>query len=100
MRLYAKKFFRIDETTMQKRITDDSEPPKAESPLSPKAPSGEMWKCKCGREAVGKFCPECGGLKPSLKFIYECHRCGFKTFPSEVPPRFCSRCGSPMGAER
>ena len=44
MRLYAKNFFRIDETTMQKRITDDSEPPKAESPPAPKAPSGEMWK--------------------------------------------------------
>ena len=51
MRLYAKNFFRIDETTMQKRITDDSEPPKAELPPAPKAPSE-----KCGNaNAAGRL---------------------------------------------
>ncbi len=52
------------------------------------------WKCACGAQAVGKFCPECGAKKPEQtpKNAWKC-ACGTTT-----DGKFCPECGSPRPA--
>ena len=88
------------------------------------APSADTWKCECGADSTGKFCPQCGNQKPapapqptangwvckcgtqnSGKFCMECgspmptklkcSQCGFE--PAEgTSPKFCPECGNKM----
>lgn len=78
------------------------------------------WKCTCGAEATGKFCPECGLAKPvndavwtcSCKTVnkgkfctncgakkpagvplYRCSKCGWEPQDLAHPPKFCPECG-------
>ncbi len=38
-----------------------SQPPR---PGAPEAEKGAAWKCACGAESTGNFCPECGARRP------------------------------------
>ncbi|MDP4120265.1 MAG: SPFH domain-containing protein [Bacillota bacterium] len=65
------------------------------APTARTAPSGDNWKCSCGKENTGNFCAECGGKKPEPiddnKWICEC---GAKNLG-----RFCTDCGKPKPAD-
>ena len=88
-------------------------------PAAPAAPAANSWKCaKCGAEATGKFCPECGSPKPAQddrwtcvcgsvntgKFCPNCgakkpavcKKCGWKPEDPAHPPKFCPNCGEPF----
>ena len=53
-----------------------------------KKPEPEGWTCpKCGTHATGKFCPECGTAKPAGEKV--CPKCGAK-----VTGKFCPECGT------
>lgn len=80
--------------------------------------SGDVWKCSCGCETSGKFCPECGQKrpesgwvcscghlnkgkfcsecgkkKPASEPLYRCDKCGWEPEDPKNPPRFCPECG-------
>ncbi len=84
-----------------------------------KTPSKSTWKCSCGAEATGNFCPECGSArpadgwkcpqcgemnkgkfcqncgtkKPEEKKLYRCSKCGWEPEDPANPPKFCPECG-------
>ena len=45
------------------------------------------WKCSCGADVTGNFCPDCGAKKPESNG-WKCS-CG-----AEVTGNFCSNCGA------
>lgn len=47
------------------------------------------WTCSCGAKNQGKFCQNCGKRKPVL----QCDKCGWKPSDPEHPPKFCPECG-------
>ncbi len=94
---------------------------KKEAPATAK---DGAWKCECGAEVTGKFCPECGKKKPEPKpaeneWVCECgakntgkfcHECGAKR-PEPKPDgwtcacgtvnkgKFCTECGAKKPAD-
>lgn len=50
-----------------------------------KKPENTTWKCACGAENTGKFCPNCGAARPAA---WTCPECG-----TENKGKFCSNCG-------
>lgn len=50
--------------------------------------NGGTWTCECGSVNKGKFCSECGKLKPEA---WDCAVCGAKGNKG----KFCSECGAP-----
>ena len=62
----------------------------------PAAPAAGTWKCACGADVSGNFCPNCGAKKPEPKPAgdsWTC-KCG-----ATVSGKFCPECGSPKPAE-
>ena len=58
-------------------------------------PAQGGWVCpKCGHQATGKFCPECGTPKPAPQGSWKCPKCGH-----EATGKFCPECGTPKPAE-
>ena len=56
-------------------------------------PVSDSWKCpKCGANASGKFCTECGTSKPQDNG-WTCSKCG-----SSNQGKFCQQCGNPKPA--
>ena len=55
-------------------------------------PAAAGWKCSCGVNATGKFCPECGAKKPEMTG-WTC-KCG-----AVATGKFCPECGSPKPAD-
>ncbi len=52
----------------------------------PQQPASNTWKCTCGANVSGKFCPECGSKKPEEN--------GWKCSCGKVNTgKFCSECG-------
>ena len=55
-----------------------------------------FWVCTCGAENKGKFCPECGKVKPAGIPQYKCDKCGWEPDDKTHPPKFCPECGDPF----
>ncbi|MEE1282692.1 MAG: SPFH domain-containing protein [Acutalibacteraceae bacterium] len=59
------------------------------------APAPDSWKCECGANNIGKFCPQCGKQKPEPKPQPTANgwvcSCG-----TQNSGKFCMECGSPM----
>ena len=51
------------------------------------------WTCSCGAVNQGKFCPECGAKKPADAPLYRCDKCGWQPEDPKNPPKFCPECG-------
>ena len=51
--------------------------------------AGAAWTCSCGAQNTGKFCGNCGSLKPEAAGPWFCTNCG-----TQNTGNFCSGCGS------
>jgi len=98
----------------------------AQQPAQPAAPAADGWTCPtCGKQAFGKFCPECGSKKPADgwtcpscgkvnkgkfcsecgakkpagELLYKCDKCGWEPEDPAHPPKFCPECGDPFTDE-
>lgn len=60
---------------------------------SPKPVENNGWKCSCGAVNKGKFCSECGAKKPESAPLYRCDKCGWEPEDPAHPPKFCPECG-------
>lgn len=56
-------------------------------------PSTEGWTCACGMVNKGKFCQDCGAKKPAAAPLYRCDKCGWQPEDPTNPPKFCPECG-------
>ena len=63
---------------------------------APAAPAANTWRCACGAEATGKFCPECGAKKPEPRKAdgWVCPTCG-----ASANGKFCPECGTKKPAQ-
>ena len=57
------------------------------------APAGQSWKCACGSDNTGNFCPQCGAKKPENTQC-RCGQCGWQPNDPQNPPKFCPACGN------
>ena len=58
-----------------------------------KKPAENGWTCSCGAVNKGKFCCECGAKKPESAPLYKCDKCGWEPKDPHNPPKFCPECG-------
>ncbi len=59
-----------------------------------KKPAADGWTCSgCGTVNKGKFCAECGQRKPEGAPTYKCDKCGWEPEDPHHPPKFCPECG-------
>jgi len=64
--------------------------------LRPEPAAG--WNCACGALNQGKFCQECGKPKPAGAPLYRCDKCGWNPPDPRNPPKFCPECGDVFDA--
>ena len=55
------------------------------------APAQGGWTCECGATNHGKFCSECGKVKPEAPKKRFCTNCGAEISPTT---KFCPECGT------
>lgn len=58
-----------------------------------KPADGGGWACACGAVNKGKFCTNCGAKKPAGALLYQCDKCGWEPEDPAHPPKFCPECG-------
>ena len=58
-----------------------------------KKPEDNGWTCSCGAVNKGKFCSNCGAKKPEGAPLYKCDKCGWEPEDPHHPPKFCPECG-------
>ena len=58
-----------------------------------KKPEDDTWTCSCGAVNKGKFCPNCGQKRPEAAAAYKCSKCGWEPEDPHHPPKFCPECG-------
>ena len=63
---------------------------------SPKPADDGSWTCSCGTANTGKFCQNCGSKKPAGIPQYRCDKCGWQPADPTKAPRFCPECGDPF----
>lgn len=62
----------------------------------PAATNAVGWTCSCGAVNKGKFCSECGKPKPAGAPLFRCDKCGWEPSDPHNPPKFCPECGDPF----
>lgn len=105
-------------TNTQNLFTMGQQQKQAEEEARKTNASANTWKCACGFEASGNFCPECGARKPDNSWTcacgfankgkfcencgakkpagipqYKCDKCGWEPADPTKPPKFCPECG-------
>jgi len=71
----------------------DNRPEKTAS--VPRPTGGEAWVCSsCGSQSNGKFCSNCGAVKPVTCSC--CENCGWSPADGQSLPKFCPECGRPL----
>ena len=71
----------------------DNRPEKTAS--VPRPTCGEAWVCSsCGSQSNGKFCSNCGAVKPVTCSC--CENCGWSPADGQSLPKFCPECGRPL----
>lgn len=65
----------------------------------PECGKARGWKCSCGQTNLGKFCTNCGSKKPSGSLLYRCDKCGWEPEDPANPPKFCPQCGDPFNED-
>lgn len=65
----------------------------------PECGKARGWKCSCGQTNLGKFCTNCGSKKPSGSLLYRCDKCGWEPENPANPPKFCPHCGDPFNED-
>ena len=55
------------------------------------AAGADSWTCECGSVNTGRFCPECGKMRPQSD-VWFCSNCG-----TQNKGKFCIECGTPRG---
>lgn len=62
----------------------------------PESAQTGTWRCSCGAVNKGKFCSQCGSPRPANTLWYKCDKCGWVPEDPTKPPRFCPECGDPF----
>lgn len=67
----------------------------AAAPEPQQQAAAAAWMCpSCGAQNTGKFCANCGSLKPTS--VSGCPNCGWSPAPGQAMPKFCPECGKPL----
>lgn len=100
MRRDSRYFMHDGDGTMQQipaeeNIQAPTAAPAAAAASAANAAASDAWQCPaCGAENSGKFCANCGTVKPAAHI--GCASCGWTPAPGQSVSKFCPECGKPL----
>mgnify|MGYP004508328547 FL=1 len=100
MRRDSRYFMHDGDGTMQQIPAEENIPAAptaapAAAASAANAAAGDAWQCPaCGAENSGKFCANCGAVKPAARI--GCASCGWTPAPGQSVSKFCPECGKPL----